>query len=45
MPIDKQPIDAQRSINESSLLLNDAHGENVYLAEDDSELSEEPRLE
>ena len=45
MPIDKQPIDAQRSIDESSLLLNDAHGENVDLAEDDSELSEEPILE
>ena len=45
MPIDEQPIDAQRSIDESSLLLNDVDGEHVDLAKDDNELSEEPILE
>ena len=45
MPVAEQPIDAQRSIDEYSLLLNDADGEHVDLAEDDNELSEEPLLE
>ena len=45
MPIDEQPIDAQRSIDESSLLLNDVDGEHVDLAKDDNELLEEPILE
>ena len=45
MLVAEQPIDAQRSIDESSLLLNDADGEHVDLAEDDNELSEEPLLE
>ena len=44
MLVAEQPIDAQRSIDESSLLLNDADGEHVDLAEDDNELSEEPLL-
>ena len=45
MLVAEQPIDAQRSIDESSLLLNDADGEHVDLAEDDNELLEEPLLE
>ena len=45
MLVAKQHIDAQRSIDESSLLLNDSDGEHVDLAEDDNELSEEPLLE
>ena len=45
MLVAEQPIDAQRSIDESSLLLNDADGEHVDLAEDDNELSEELLLE
>ena len=45
MLVAEQPIDAQRSIDESSLLLNDADREHVDLAEDDNELSEEPLLE
>ena len=45
MLVAKQHIDAQRSIDESSLLLNDADGEHVDLAKDDNELSEEPLLE
>ena len=45
MLVVEQPIDAQRSIDESSLLLHDADGEHVDLAEDDNELSEEPLLE
>ena len=45
MLVAEQPIDAQRSIDESSLLLNDVDGEHVDLAEDDNELSEEPLLE
>ena len=45
MLVAEQPIDAQRSIDESSLLLNDADGEHVDLAEDDNVLSEEPLLE
>ena len=45
MLVAEQPIDAQRSIDESSLLLNDANGEHVDLAKDDNELSEEPLLE
>ena len=45
MLVAKQPIDAQRSIDESSLLLNDADGEHVDLVEDDNELSEKPLLE
>ena len=45
MLVAEQPIDAQRSIDESSLLLNDADGEHVDLDEDDNELSEEPLLE
>ena len=45
MLVVEQPIDAQRSIDESSLLLNDADGEHVDLAEDDNELSEELLLE
>ena len=42
MLVAEQPIDAQRSIDESSLLLNDADGEHVDLDEDDNELSKEP---
>ena len=45
MLVAEQPIDEQRSIDESSLLLNNADGEHVDLAEDDNELSEEPLLE
>ena len=45
MLVAEQPIDAQRSIDESSLLLNDVDGEHVDLVEDDNELSEEPLLE
>ena len=45
MLVAEQPIDSQRSIDESSLLLNDADGEHVDLAEDDNELYEEPLLE
>ena len=45
MLVAKQHIDAQRSIDESSLLLNDADGEHVDLDEDDNELSKEPLLE
>ena len=44
MLVAEQPIDAQRSIDESSLLMNDADGEHVDLAEDENELSEEPYL-
>ena len=45
MLVAEQPIDAQRSIDESSFLFNDADGEHVDLDEDDNELSEEPLLE
>ena len=45
MLIAEQPIDVQRSIDESNLLLNDADGEHVDLAEDDNELTEEPLFE
>ena len=45
MHIDEQPNDAQRSIDESGLLLNDVDKEHVDLAEDDNELSKEPMLE
>ena len=45
MLVVEQPIDAQRSIDESSLLFNDADREHVDLAEDDNELLEEPLLE
>ena len=45
MLVAEQPIDAQRSIDESSLLLNDTDGEHVDLDEDDNELSVEPLLE
>ena len=45
MLIAEQPIDAQISIDESSLLLNDVDGEQIDFAEDDNELSEEPLLE
>ena len=45
MLVAEQPIDAQRSIDESSLLLNYVNGEYVDLAEDDNELSKEPLLE
>ena len=45
MLVAEQHIDAQRSIDESSLLLNVADGEHVDLAEDDNELLEEPLLE
>ena len=44
MLVAEQPIDAERSIDQSSLLLNDVDGELVDLAEDDNELSEEPLL-
>ena len=45
MHIDEQPNDAQRSMDESGLLLNDFDKEHVDLAEDDNELSKEPMLE
>ena len=45
MLVAEQPIDAQTSIDESSLLFNDADGEHVDLVEYDNELSEEPLLE
>ena len=45
MATDEQPIDAQRRIDESILLLNDANGEHVDLVDDDNELSKESILE